>query len=85
MDDKGTLFRAEAKLTALASVDSRLQKCVDEQQLTLLKAIRELIIADVPPLEIMPLMDMWSNLARPNGKRRRKLRDRYDWHCSLRR
>jgi hypothetical protein len=58
MDDKGTLFRAEAKLTALASVDSKLQKCVDEQQLRLLKAIRELIIADVPPLEIMPLMDM---------------------------
>ena len=81
MDDKGikaAILRAEAKLTALASLDSRLQKCVDEQQLTLLNAIRELIVADVPPLKILPLVDMWSNLARPNGKRRRKLRDRLE-------
>jgi hypothetical protein len=76
MADKGPLLRAEGKLMALASVDSRLKKCADEQQLTLLNAIRELIIADIPPREIMPLVDMYAHLVKPTE--RRKLRVRYE-------
>ena len=71
------MVREVSRLSAIAAVDKKIrQGGWSDKDLALFNAARAMLVANTPPEEIMPLIELHRDIGKPKGKKPRALRYR---------